>query len=132
MISDFNSAFSICFLMNLLDPPSLLFVQCAVLYLEIRTFTYCIRKSNFYFKKALFEIFKTESCLIYCFYINFKLKLKNYLCTVLSVPFYFMTQKLVKFNTVPLHPFTVTFSSIIKGKKVWCETESKTNYVCDE
>jgi hypothetical protein len=132
LISDFNSAFSICFLMNLLDPPSLLFVQCAVLYLEIRTFIYCIRKSDFYFKNTSFEIFKSESCLIYCFYINVKLKLKNYLCTVLSVLFYFMTQKLVKFNTVPLHPFNVTFSSIIKGKKVWCETESKTNYVCDE
>ena len=52
MISDFNSAFSICFLMNLLDPPpSLLLVQFAVLYFEIRTFIYWIRKSKSYFKK---------------------------------------------------------------------------------
>ena len=132
MISDFNSAFSICFLMNLLDPPFLLFVQFAVLYLEFRTFIYYIRKYESYFQKTSFNTFKTESCLIYYFYFDFKLILKNYLCTVLSVPFYFMTQKLVKFNTVPLYPFTITFSSIIKGKKVWCETESKTNYVCDE
>jgi len=111
--------------MNLLDPPSLLFVQFAVLYLEIRTFIYSIRKSKSYFKNTSFEIFKTESCLIYCFYINFKLILKNYLCTVLSVPFYFMTQKLFKFNTVPLHPFTIISPQSSKERKSGVKQKAK-------